>query len=148
MTATRLRPLIAAAAATSLLLGAQAPWRATQAQALAPMMGASAIQGSLQTVPASAAPGSLDRGRSAADQLRAANQQRSAAIGAIGGGGTAAGSGSGNTTPAPSASPSGAPASSGTAGMSPARVNGQAIPICSHGAPCHAAMRRAMLAGP
>lgn len=147
MTAAHLRPLVAAAAATSLLLGAEAPWRATQAQALAPMMGASAIQGTLQTVPASAAPGSLDRGRSAADQLRAANQQRSAAISAIGAGGPAAGSGSATSASA-GATGAPAPAGSGTTGISAARVNGQAIPICSHGGLCHGAVRRAMVTGP
>lgn len=87
MTATRLSTLIAAAAATSLLLAVEAPRRSAQAQALAPMMGASAIQGTLQTVPASAAPGSLDRGRSAAEQLRAATSSarpRSAPSAAVG----------------------------------------------------------------
>jgi hypothetical protein len=143
MTATRLSTLIAAAAATSLLLAVETPRRSAQAQALAPMMGASAIQGTLQTVPASAAPGSLDRGRSAAEQLRAANQQRTAAISAIGGSGSGAGNDSATSAPSRAGTPS-----SATAGMSSARVNGQAIPICTHGAPCHAAIRRAMLMAP
>ena len=139
----RIRALVPAVAA-SLIVGSELLGRCTAAQALAPMVGASAIQGSLQTIPAGAAPRALDGIRSATQRLSTATQERSAAINAAAGGGS--------TTQAPVSAPPAAPSTAtvapGTAGKSTARVNGQTIPICSHGAPCHAAMRRAMLMGP
>ncbi|MEB3353600.1 MAG: hypothetical protein VKM34_05120 [Cyanobacteriota bacterium] len=108
------------------------------------MVGASAIQSSLQTIPAGMAPPALDGIRNATQRLSETTQQRNAAISA------AAGGESTSEVPvsAPPAGPSAATVAPGTPAMSTARVNGQPIPICSHGAPCHAAMRRAMLMGP
>lgn len=132
------------AVAASLIIGIELVGRSAAAQALAPMVGASAIQGSLQTIPAGVAPPALDGIRNATQRLSAATQQRSAAINAAAGGGSTAE----ETVSAPPAARSTATVAPETPGMSTARVNGQPIPICSHGAPCHAAMRRAMLMGP
>ncbi len=123
-----------------------------RAQALAPMVGASAIQGSLQSIPASGAAGSLERGRNARGQIEAVNQEKQGAIESL-------------SAPAPSGPANGASNGSGTAngpagaGRSPAspqapagstrlaRVNGRTIPTCSHGGLCHRALLQAIGAG-
>jgi hypothetical protein len=138
-----IRALVPAVAA-SLIVGIELVGRSGAAQALAPMVGASAIQGSLQSIPAGMAPPALDGIRNATQRLSETTQQRNAAISAAAGGGSTAE----EAVSAPPAAPSIVTGAPGTPGMSTARVNGQPIPICSHGAPCHAAMRRAMLMGP
>lgn len=119
-----------------------------RAQALAPMLGTSAIQSSLQTAPASGAAGSLERSRSASSQIQAANQATQGAIDTL----TvpqSSGSGSGGAAPAAatgqgtSAAPQPAPAGSSRL----ARVNGRTIPTCSHGGLCHRALLQAIGAG-
>ena len=122
-----------------------------RAQALAPTLGASAIQGSLQSIPASGAAGSLEQGRNARGQIEAVNQEKQGAIESL--------SAPTASTPANGASGSGpanAPAGAGRSPGSPqapaggtrlARVNGRTIPTCSHGGLCHHALLQAIGAG-
>jgi hypothetical protein len=99
------------------------------AQGLAPMVGASAIQGTLQGTSMPAYTGVLDKARNTVNT--STTQQ------------AAAGSGS-------SPGPSSAPLAGGSAQNMPsgapsgASVNGQAIPLCSHGGLCQGAVMRAI----
>ena len=102
-----------------------------QAQGLAPMMGASAIQGTLQGTSTPTYTGVLDRARTTLGTATSAQ--------AGGGAAAATGAPTGGSGSAAQAGPnlaSGAP--------SGASVNGQRIPLCSHGGPCQGAMLRAM----
>ena len=99
------------------------------AQGLAPMVGASAIQGTLQGTSMPSYTGVLDKARNTVNT--ATTQQ------------TAAGSGS---SPGPSPAPlAGSSAQNMAIGApSGASINGQAIPLCSHGGLCQGAVMRAI----
>ena len=98
------------------------------AQGLAPMVGASAIQGTLQGSSMPAYTGALDKTRNTVNT--ATTQQ------------AAAGSGS---NPGPSSAPLGSSTQKTASGASSgASVNGQAIPFCSHGGLCQGAVMRAI----
>lgn len=99
------------------------------AQGLAPMVGASAIQGTLQGTSMPAYTGVLDKARNTVNT--AATRQ------------ALAGSGS---SPGPSSAPlTGSSTQNMTSGApSGASVNGQAIPLCSHGGLCQGAVMRAI----
>ena len=131
---TRLGPArLITGLAPSLLAGALGFLsQGAQAQGLAPMVGASAIQGTLQGTSTPAYTGVLDRARTtvgtATSPETGSRSAAAAANGAPTGGSGAAQAGS-NVT-------------SGTS--SGASVNGQPIPLCSHGGPCQGAMLRAM----
>ena len=94
------------------------------AQGLAPMVGASAIEGTLQGSSMPAYTGALDKARNTATTQRAA-----------------AGSGS---SPGPSSAPLSSTQKMASGASSGASVNGQAIPLCSHGGLCQGAMMRAI----
>ncbi len=112
-----------------------------RAQALAPMLGASAVQGSLQTIPASGAAGSLERSRSASSQIQTANQGTQGAIESL----TPPQASGAAPATGTSASPAPQPAPAGSTRL--ARVNGRTIPTCSHGGLCHRALLQAIGAG-
>lgn len=95
-----------------------------RAQALAPMVGASAIQGTLQGTSMPAYTGVLDRARTTVGGATGQPSNPPA---------SGAGSGATNATKA----------SSSFSG-SGATVNGQPIPLCSHGGLCQGALMRAM----
>jgi hypothetical protein len=99
------------------------------AQGLAPVVGASATQGTLQGTSMPASPGVLDKARDTVNT--AATQQ------------AAAGSGS---SPGPSSAPIAGSSAEKIASRAPsgASVNGQAIPLCSHGGLCQGALMRAI----
>ena len=99
------------------------------AQGLAPMVGASAIQGTLQGTSMPVYTGVLDKSRNTVDT--ATTQQ------------AAAGSGS---SPGPSSAPLAGNSAQNMASGAPsgASVNGQAIPLCSHGGLCQGALMRAI----
>jgi len=98
------------------------------AQGLAPMVGASAIQGTLQGTSMPAYTGALDKAR---NTVNIATTQQAAA-----------GSGS---NPGPSSAPLGSSTQNmATGASSGASVNGQAIPLCSHGGLCQGAVMRAI----
>ena len=98
------------------------------AQGLAPMVGASAIQGTLQATPMPAYTGALDKARNTVNS--ATTQQ------------AATGSGS---NPGPSSAPLGSSTQNTASGApSGASINGQAIPLCSHGGLCQGAVMRAI----
>ena len=99
------------------------------AQGLAPMMGASALQGTLQGTFMPSYTGVLDKARNTVNT--STTQQ------------AAAGSGS---SPVPSSTPlAGSSDQNMTSGApSGASVNGQAIPLCSHGGLCQGAVMRAI----
>ena len=99
------------------------------AQGLAPMVGASAIQGTLQGTSMPAYTGVLDKARNTVNT--ATTQQ------------AAAGSGS---SPGPSSTPIAGSSDQNMASGAPggAYVNGQAIPLCSHGGLCQGALMRAI----
>jgi len=99
------------------------------AQGLAPMVGASAIQGTLQGTSMPNYTGVLDKAR---NTVNIATTQPAAA-----------GSGS---SPGPSSAPlaGGSAQNMASSGHSGASVNGQAIPLCSHGGLCQGAMMRAI----
>jgi hypothetical protein len=98
------------------------------AQGLAPMVGASAIQGTLQGTSMPAYTGALDKAR---NTINTATTQQAAA-----------GSGS---NPGPSSAPLGSSTQNMASGSpSGASVNGQAIPLCSHGGLCQGAVMRAI----
>ncbi len=111
---------------------------AARAQGLAPMAGASAIQGTLQGTSTPAYTGVLDRARTT---LNGASNPP-----------TNPGGNSGTAPAAPTASapqlPATPAASTGAnlAGQAPsgASVNGRPIPLCSHGGLCQGALMRAM----
>ena len=109
---------------TCLLAAILLPAADLQAQGLAPMVGASAIQGTLQGTSMPAYTGVLDRAR---------NTVGTATSGQSAGGETAA---------APATTKPGSNLASGA--PSGASVNGQPIPLCSHGGLCQGAMLRAM----
>ena len=88
------------------------------------MVGASAIQGTLQGSSMPAYTGAVDKARNTVNS--ATTQQ------------AAAGSGS---SPGPSSAPLGISTQKMASGVS---VNGQAIPLCSHGGLCQGAMMRAI----
>ena len=92
------------------------------------MVGASAIQGTLQGTSMPAYTGALDKARNTVNT--ATTQQ------------AAAGSGS---NPGPSSAPLGSSTQNMASGASSgASVNGQAIPLCSHGGLCQGAVMRAI----
>ncbi|MCT0215334.1 hypothetical protein KQ298_03200 [Synechococcus sp. CS-1330] len=99
------------------------------AQGLAPMVGVSTIQGTQQGISMPAYTGVLDKARNTVNT--ATTQQ------------AAAGSGS---SPGPSSAPlAGSSAQNMAIGApSGASINGQAIPLCSHGGLCQGAMMRAI----
>ena len=99
------------------------------AQGLAPMVGASAIQGTLQGTSTPAYTGALDKARNTVNT--ATTQQ--AAAGSV-------------SSPGPSSAPlAGSSAQNMTSGApSGASVNGQPIPLCSHGGLCQGAVMRAI----
>lgn len=119
---TPLRPAcLSTGLAPSLLVAALALLsHGAQAQGLAPMVGASAIQGTLQGASTPTYTGVLDKARTTVGAAAAA-------------GASPGGAGPARTGPnLASGAPSGA------------SVNGQRIPLCSHGGPCQGAMLRAM----
>ena len=93
------------------------------------MVGASAIQGTLQGTSMPAYTGVLDKARNTVNT--ATTQQ------------AAAGSGS---SPGPSSTPLAGSSAQNMASGAPsgASVNGQAIPLCSHGGLCQGALMRAI----
>ena len=99
------------------------------AQGLAPMVGANAIQGTLQGTSMPAYTGVLDKARNTVNT--ATTQQ------------AAEGSGS---SPGPSSAPIAGSSAANIASGAPsgASVNGQAIPLCSHGGLCQGAVMRAI----
>ena len=114
--------------APSLLVGALALLgQGAQAQGLAPMVGASAIQGTLQSTSTPTYTGVLDKARTTLGT--ATNGTPNAAA---------------NGAPAGSTRPVQAGANLASGAPSGASVNGQPIPLCSHGGPCQGAMLRAM----
>ncbi len=118
--------------APSLLVAALALLgQGAQAQGLAPMVGASAIQGTLQGTATPAYTGVLDRARTTLGT-------------ATNGAPNAAAAGAANGAPAGSARPVQAGPNLASGAPSGASVNGQPIPLCSHGGPCQGAMLRAM----
>jgi hypothetical protein len=126
------KPSLSTGLAPSLLVAALAFLsQGAQAQGLAPMMGANAIQGSLQGASMPTYSGALDKARTTVGMASSAQ--------AGGGAAAATGAPTGGSGSAAQAGPnlaSGAP--------SGASVNGQRIPLCSHGGPCQGAMLRAM----
>ena len=129
-----LRTLLTSALAPAVLmkLGLLAwflvPAGEAHAQALAPMVGASAIQGTLQGTSMPAYTGVLDRARNTV-------------------GATTAPGGQPNAAAVSSTAPSGlAKANTNLSSGAPsgASVNGQPIPLCSHGGLCQGALTRAM----
>ncbi len=114
---------------TALIAAVLLPAGNALAQGLAPMVGASAIQGTLQGTSMPAYTGVLDKARNTVNT--ATTQQ------------AAAGSGSSpGTSSAPLAGSSAQNMASGA--PSGASVNGQAIPLCSHGGLCQGAVMRAI----
>jgi hypothetical protein len=135
--------------AAALTLGGQAtaPGRA---QTLLDVMGAGAIQNTLQSLPAGGASGVIERSRSTVQQSSLAEQQRQQLLqqlsGGGGGGGGAAGSAAALMAPLMNMFMPGAfPGAPGNAGQ-PARaqVNGRLVPYCSHGGLCHGALMQAV----
>ena len=104
----------------------------SRAQGLAPMAGASAIQGTLQGTSTPAYTGVLDRARTT---LNTATSNQAGGSGTAGAAGASASGSSGAAAAAPNLA-SGAP--------SGASVNGKPIPVCSHGGLCQGAMMRAI----
>ncbi|WP_254980491.1 hypothetical protein [Cyanobium sp. ATX 6A2] len=131
---------------TALVLTGLMPAPA-QAQTLLDVMGAGAIQNTLQTLPAGGASGVIERSRSAVDQSSLAEQQRQQLLQQLSGGGGAAGAPAGLMAPLmnmfmPGAFP-GAPGG-GAQRTSTAQVNGRLVPYCSHGGLCHGNLMRAL----
>ncbi|TVS06425.1 MAG: hypothetical protein EA413_04105, partial [Cyanobium sp. PLM2.Bin73] len=87
-------PIRASLLAAALALGAQA---SAQAQALLDVIGAGAIQNTLQSLPAGGASGVIERSRSAEDQSSLAEQQRQQLLQQLSGG---SGGGGGSAAPA------------------------------------------------
>ncbi|MEX1316217.1 MAG: hypothetical protein AB1Z22_03690 [Synechococcaceae cyanobacterium] len=118
------------------------------AQTLLDVMGAGAIQNSLQSLPAGGASGVIERSRSTVDQSAQAEQQRLDLLQQAGGSGGAL------TAPAALMAPlmdmframgfSGPAGSAANPARVPAQVNGQLVPYCSHGGLCHGALLRAI----
>jgi hypothetical protein len=137
--------LLGAALATTSLSGGPA-----QAQTLLDVMGASAIQNSLQSLPAGGATGVIERSRSAVDQAGRAEQQRLDLLQQMGGGGgMPAATGAAAALMAPLMQMFGAmglPGGPGAVGQptTTAVVNGQLVPYCSHGGLCQGALLRAV----
>ena len=113
----------------ALVAAALLPAGNALAQGLAPMVGASAIQGTLQGTSMPAYTGVLDKARNTVNT--ATTQQ--AAAGSV-------------SSPGPSSAPlAGSSAQNMTSGApSGASVNGQPIPLCSHGGLCQGAVMRAI----
>jgi hypothetical protein len=138
-------PIPASLLAAALVLGAQAP---AQAQTLLDVMGAGAIQNTLQSLPAGGASGVIERSRSAVDQSSLAEQQRQQLLLQLSGGG-----GGGSSAPAAGLMaplmnmfmPGAFPGAPGAADQpASAQVNGRLVPYCSHGGLCHGALMRAV----
>lgn len=119
--------LLAAALLGSTLLPAQSG----RAQGLAPMVGASAIQGTLQGTATPAYTGVLDKARTTVGSATAQT-------------GTSPSPGSGTGPAAAPTGPTGASSNLASSAPSGASVNGQPIPLCSHGGLCQGALMRAM----
>jgi phage-related minor tail protein len=100
------------------------------AQGLAPMVGASAIQGTLQGTSMPAYTGAFYKARNTVNTVNTATTQQAAA-----------GSGS---SPGPSSAPLSSTQKMASGASSGASVNGQAIPLCSHGGLCQGAVMRAI----
>ncbi len=126
---------------------------AARAQTLLDVMGASAIQNSLQSLPAGAGSAVIERSRTTVDQASRAEQSRLDRLQQLGG--------SGSPPPAPSSDLMaplmaplmdmfravglpGAPGAEGRPLSTTAKVNGQLVPYCSHGGLCHGALMRAV----
>ncbi len=116
------------------------------AQTLLDVMGAGAIQNTLQSLPAGGASGAIERSRGAVDQAGQAEQQRLDALQQLGGGAAAPGAGaaalmlpSGVPTQAP-----GAASAARAAVPATALVNGRLVPYCSHGGLCQGSLLRAL----
>ena len=138
-------PIPASLLAAALVLGAQAP---AQAQTLLDVMGAGAIQNTLQSLPAGGASGVIERSRSAVDQSSLAEQQRQQLLLQLSGGG-----GGGSSSPAAGLMaplmnmfmPGAFPGAPGAADQpTSAQVNGRLVPYCSHGGLCHGALMQAV----
>ncbi|MCP9927308.1 hypothetical protein [Cyanobium sp. CH-040] len=122
------------------------------AQTLLDVMGAGAIQNSLQSLPAGGASGVIERSRGSVDQFNQTEQLRLEALQQLSG----AGGGGGRGAPAPPAALLGplmelfgAMGASGAAAGGPqtlttAQVNGQLVPYCSHGGLCYGSLMRAL----
>lgn len=134
---------------TALVLAGLMPAPA-QAQTLLDVMGAGAIQNTLQTLPAGGASGVIERSRSAVDQSSLAEQQRQQLLQQLSGGG---GGGGGSATQAAGLMaplmnmfmPGAFPGAPGAADQpASAQVNGRLVPYCSHGGLCHGALMQAV----
>jgi hypothetical protein len=138
--------LLGAALALTGLAGAPAP-----AQTLLDVMGAGAIQNTLQSLPAGGASGAIERSRSAVEQAGRSEQQRLDLLEQMVGGG------GGGALPAALLAPLMAPlmemvrppgtpgpAAAGPRLLSTAQVNGRLVPYCSHGGLCHGSLLRAV----
>ncbi len=118
-----------------------------QAQTLLDVMGAAAIQNSLQSLPAGGASGVIERSRSTVDQATQAELLRLNLLQQLAGSGRAQGAPATLRTPlVPRVQ---APGAAGTPGPAAtpvitAQVNGQLVPYCSHGGLCHGALLRAV----
>jgi hypothetical protein len=109
------------------LLGGEA-----RAQGLAPMAGASAIQGTLQGTSTPAYTGVLDRARNTINTATSNQAAGSGTAGAVGG------------APSGASAPSAAAPNLASGAPSGASINGKPIPVCSHGGLCQGAMMRAI----
>ncbi len=116
------------------------------AQTLLDVMGAGAIQNTLQSLPAAGASGVIERSRGSVDQFSQAEQLRLEALQQLSGGGG----------PAPSAALLGplmemfgtlgatGAAAGGPQTFNTSQVNGRLVPFCSHGGLCHGQLMRAV----
>ncbi|MGL6134190.1 MAG: hypothetical protein ACRC1L_08400 [Prochlorococcaceae cyanobacterium] len=129
---------------TALVLAGLMPAPA-QAQTLLDVMGAGAIQNTLQTLPAGGASGVIERSRSAVDQSSLAEQQRQQLLQQLSGGGSAT-QAAGLMAPLMNMFMPGAfPGAPGAADQpASAQVNGRLVPYCSHGGLCHGALMQAV----
>jgi hypothetical protein len=125
-----------------------------RAQTLLDVMGAGAIQNSLQSLPAGGASGVIERSRSVVEQANQAEQQRLDLLQQmVGGGGAPVAPGAAAALMAPLMAPlmemvraAGVPvpAGAGPRPLSTAQVNGRLVPYCSHGGLCHGSLLRAV----
>lgn len=122
---------------------------ASRAQTLLDVMGASAIQNSLQSLPAGGGSAVIERSRNTVDQATQAEQARQELLRQVGGGGNP--SAPSAALMAPLMAPLmdmfravGLPGADGRPVSATAQVNGQLVPYCSHGGLCHGALMRAV----
>jgi hypothetical protein len=120
------------------------------AQTLLDVMGAGAIQNTLQSLPAGGASGVIERSRSTVNQTTQAEQLRLDALQQLSGGG---GSRSAAAAPAALLGPlmqmfgalgASAAAAGGPQTLTTSQVNGRLVPFCSHGGLCYGPLMQAV----